>query len=255
MENKTITITFCDQAENHVGMSKLGSCAENGFSLEDLFSAKKWFEKFGLEAKIFDLNYPIEDLNIYPDDEAYLLIVRNGVSSILGDKGADNLMSELLDLSWDEKALMYGRVVNKYARHNLCFGDIKQKPNYVEGKGTIVSFSDLPLLKLMRKSLSKIIGLKDDELVAEGNYYYDASKCGIGYHGDAERLYVIGIRLGATIPLTFQWYYNGNSYGQKMRFDLDHGDIYIMSEKTTGNDWRRKTIYTLRHAAGCEKYI
>ncbi len=27
-----------------------------------------------------------------------------------------------------------------------------------------------------------------------------------------------------------------------------------MSEKTVGTDWKRKNIYTLRHAAGCAKY-
>ena len=28
-------------------------------------------------------------------------------------------------------------------------------------------------------------------LVAEANYYYDLEKCGIGYHGDAERRIVV----------------------------------------------------------------
>ena len=28
-----------------------------------------------------------------------------------------------------------------------------------------------------------------------------------------------------------------------------------MSEKATGNDWKKKNIYTLRHAAGSKKYI
>jgi len=37
--------------------------------------------------------------------------------------------------------------------------------------------------------------------------------------------------------------------------DLNHGDLYIMSEKTTGFDWKKRTLITLRHAAGCEKYI
>ena len=28
-----------------------------------------------------------------------------------------------------------------------------------------------------------------------------------------------------------------------------------MSEKAVGNDWKKKSIYTLRHAAGIDKYI
>ena len=35
-----------------------------------------------------------------------------------------------------------------------------------------------------------------------------------------------------------------------MRIDLSHGDMYIMSEKATGNDWKKSSIETWRHAAG-----
>ena len=35
---------------------------------------------------------------------------------------------------------------------------------------------------------------------------------------------------------------------------IEHGDMYIMSEKATGFDWKSKSKYTLRHAAGCQKY-
>jgi hypothetical protein len=31
--------------------------------------------------------------------------------------------------------------------------------------------------------------------------------------------------------------------------------MYVMSEKATGNDWKKKNILTLRHAAGAEKYL
>jgi hypothetical protein len=56
------------------------------------------------------------------------------------------------------------------------------------------------LLKKVRETLPEIIGEKANNLVAEGNYYYDISKCGIGFHGDA-------IRTGATLPLHFQYTY------------------------------------------------
>lgn len=28
-----------------------------------------------------------------------------------------------------------------------------------------------------------------------------------------------------------------------------------MSEKATGNDWKKTTIATLRHATGCKKFV
>ena len=33
------------------------------------------------------------------------------------------------------------------------------------------------------------------------------------------------------------------------------GDMYIMEEKAVGNDWKKSSIFTLRHAAGAEKYL
>ena len=36
---------------------------------------------------------------------------------------------------------------------------------------------------------------------------------------------------------------------------VKHGDMYIMSEKATGNDWRRRSRVRVVHAAGSKKYI
>lgn len=254
MDTQTITITFCDCAENHVGMEQLGNFADNGFNLDDLFAAREWFNKKGACTELFDLNYPIENIDIQPNDEAYILIIRNGIDYLLGNNGSTNLFNQLVNLDWDNKAFMYGRVVNKYARHNLCFDTKNQEPDYVNKKGRIVAFKSVPLLLTIKNLFPKILGKNGSGLVAEGNYYYDIDNCGIGYHGDSERKKVIGIRLGASIALVYQWYYNKNPIGQKIRFILNHGDIYIMSEKATGNDWKKQSIYTLRHAAGSKKY-
>ena len=36
----------------------------------------------------------------------------------------------------------------------------------------------------------------------------------------------------------------------QVEINMKGGDIYIMSEKAVGQDWRKRNIYTLRHAAG-----
>ena len=36
---------------------------------------------------------------------------------------------------------------------------------------------------------------------------------------------------------------------------LNHGDIYIMSEKATGYDWKQRSKVRVVHAAGHIKYI
>ena len=91
-------------------------------------------------------------------------------------------------------------------------------------------------------------------LNAEANYYYDITKCGIGYHGDAERRKVVAVRMGATMPLYYKWFQNSEPISEPIEVLLNDGDMYIMSEKAVGFDWLKKKVPTLRHATGCSKY-
>lgn len=250
--NQTITLTFGDRAENHVGMQQIGVGAEHGFSIEDLENARIRFEEKGCVCEIINLNQYLPNGAIA--EEAKLLIIRNGVNSLLTSirSNADQMFQELVNLSWDKKAKMYGRVVNKTARYNLCLDTIAQEPNYEEGRGRIVAYDSVPLTKYIRNILPNLID-GGGELAGELNFYYKQD-CGIGFHGDAERLKVVAIRVGQSPPIHYQWYFKGEPVGQRAILALNHGDMYVMSQKTTGNDWKKKNIYTLRHATGGPKY-
>jgi hypothetical protein len=254
----SITITFGDVAENHVGMQKLGKLASCGFSKKDLLETQEIFNKQGINTEMIDL---IQESGIdqstldRPLESAYLLIVRNVTTFLLNGKhNSYDLLTEQAKLNVDKKAYMRGRVVNKRARYNVCFSNSSQEPDYEEKKGRIIAYDEVPLLKTIQEKLHKFIGNKSKNLEAEGNYYFDSDKCGIGYHGDAERRIVVAFRLGKTIQLCYQWYHRFNPIGDNMSFKLKHGDMYIMSDKATGYDWRKSSQYTLRHAAGCSKY-
>jgi hypothetical protein len=251
MNYQTITITFGEQAVTHIGMETIGEVVEEGFTIADLENAKLILESKGAVCELINLN---ENLSA-ETDIAKVLIIRNGVDTILNkiSKNKDDLFTELKHLDYDKKAKMYGRVVNKNARYNLCIADYTQEPNYQEGKGRIISFNDIPLTKCIREELGNISN-KGENLAAELNNYQDIRKMGIGFHGDAERLKVIAVRIGASLPLHYQWFYKGKSVGERIILELNHGDMYIMSQKATGNDWKKKNIYTLRHATGCEKF-
>lgn len=243
-----ITLTFGDSAENHVGMEKLGTIVAEGqgFSTEDLFKIQHMFPK----AELFYLN----ELEQCP--EATVLVIHNGVDYLLKSlsKNKDDLFKEQADLDQDKKAYMYGRVVNKYARWNLCFDEEGHEPNYEQGQGRVVPYSSVPLTKALREFLASWIGSKAEGLKCEGNYYYDKNTCGIGFHGDSERRKVIGVRLGAAMTLHYQWFLDGKPVGNRIKIPLKGGDMYIMSEKAVGTDWKMKSIYTLRHATGSVKY-
>jgi uncharacterized protein YjdB len=102
-----------------------------------------------------------------------------------------------------------------------------------------------------------LLGTKAEHLICEGNRYFDLRKCGIGWHGDAERRKVIALRLGESMDLYYNWFYKFKPIGNTFKLSLNDGDIYIMSEKAVGWDWKRSSIHTLRHSAGKEgsKYL
>ena len=195
--------------------------------------------------------------NVVEDDRGERVGERVGDDDLDLDDGAvaDRMLEEHNALKPDTQAKMRGRVVNKHARHNLCFSEQGQVAQIEEGKGTVVAYRDVPMTAQLRDRLPAFWGAKAHKLVAEGNYYYDISKCGIGFHGDSERRKVIAVRLGATMPLHYQWFVQSKPVGDRHKFKLNHGDVYAMSEKATGFDWKKKTIPTLRHAAGCSKFL
>ena len=94
------------------------------------------------------------------------------------------------------------------------------------------------------------------ELVAEGNFYFDSSTCGVGFHGDDERKKVVGLRLstGGRPPLHYQWFKDKKPIGHRAVIQLDDGDVYVMSEKASGNDEKKTNIPTLKHATGAAKF-
>jgi hypothetical protein len=277
----TITVTFGDRAENHAGMQQLGTAASVGLTYGDLYCAAQKFRRQGCECQLLNLitEAGVELLGDEGGPEpAYLLIVRKGVDALLATglglseerhealaaaplepdgarHHADIMLVEQRQLDFDKKALFRGEVKNSLARWNLCFAAGAQEPNYETGKGRTIAFADVEYTRAAREALPHYFGEKTRELVAEGNYYYDAKKCGIGFHGDKERKIVVALRLGVAIPLHFQWFHRHESQGQRIALTLNHGDLYAMSEKAVGADWKMSSIPTLRHAAGALKYL
>jgi len=247
-----ICLTFGEQSENHVHMEKLGNgLALNGYSYEEMIKFKTRFETKKCETELICLN----DYLSCADDsitKAYVLHIKNGIRKLNID--SDLLMETLEELDWDKKYFdtRRNKVLNKNARYNLCFSDYSRDPDYINKKGRIVGYDDVILLKILKK---KILNLLDEtDLECEGNYYYDIKKTGIGFHGDGERKKVLGINLcnpsKEKRELQWKWYLNSQIVSETCIIELEHGDMYIMSEKATGFDWKCRNIYTLRHGAG-----
>ena len=250
MVGEVITLTFGDCAENHVGMQKMGKLADEGFHLADLEHIKQVMESKGATTELVPLHK-----DKLP--EAYVLVIRDGVNKLLNEFGYDKKMLyiENKQLDWDKKCYHYGRVTNKNARWNLCYDDESSEPDYENKKGRVIAYDQVPITKCLRTQIENLFGDKAKDLKIEGNYYFDISKCGISHHGDKERLRVIGTRIGnSSLPIHFNWFYRHEPIGEPTIIPLNPGDIYIMSEKAVGNDWKKSSIYSIRHCTGSIKY-
>jgi hypothetical protein len=54
--------------------------------------------------------------------------------------------------------------------------------------------------------------------------------------------------------MRWQWFKSTMPLGEPIDITLNCGDVYIMSEKAVGSDWKLSSLYTVRHSAGAEKY-
>lgn len=264
ISKQTFTLTYGNCAENHKSMEIIGNHLDSGLTKQDLDQAQTYFSNLGAKCILYNLNDLISGVipKAQADEiqEAYLLVVKQGVNYLLSKSSTNDRASDLYleqeCLEKDTKAFMYGRVVNKKARHNLCFSDFTQEPDYENKKGTVIHFDSVPLTKKIRKMLPKVISNPIvKKLQCEGNYYYDINKTYIGMHGDTERQIVIATRLGGDFPLYYHWYYQGEKVGKLFECVLSHGDMYFMSDKAVGHDWKKSYIYTLRHGAGPKSLI
>ncbi len=247
--------------------------------------AEVWIWEDGIETvSVLNLNSlsgqsPIMGLD--SEDQARVLLLRRWVQATFEDTTVQDIYKELIADTWDAEYLdrnkyrieivdgvetkVRGKRMNKRARTNLCYvAGREQEPDVWKGKGRIV---DLKKKTALNQAVDRLRSMIEEGLlsfdsktkleinVVEGNRYYNLKNTGIGFHGDTERVVVICISIGCdNYPMRWQWFKDGMPVGNPIDILLNCGDVYIMSEKAVGADWKLRSIYTLRHAAGAKKY-
>eukprot|EP01001_Neometanema_parovale_P008764 NODE_5024_length_990_cov_105.495963_g4816_i0.p1 GENE.NODE_5024_length_990_cov_105.495963_g4816_i0~~NODE_5024_length_990_cov_105.495963_g4816_i0.p1 ORF type:complete len:286 (-),score=58.86 NODE_5024_length_990_cov_105.495963_g4816_i0:132-932(-) len=256
----TYSITFGENAQMRIGDGEnvgksLGLIGESkrdvGFSPDQLIAASAGFP--GSHVLKVHEHLP-EDLRA--GNEAVLLVIPNGVDAILGEGAKERLLKEQQQLVYDQQSLLGGELITSKTRFTAVFDDKGTPADPKAGRGVIIGFDTCPELAKLRDSLANVFGSTTKGLVAEGNHYFDPN-CGIDYHGDTDRKNVICVRLGASTGLSYHWMVDGQPLGEPIQTTLNHGDMYVMSEKATGHDWEdtdKKRVYVL-HAAGHSDYM
>jgi alkylated DNA repair dioxygenase AlkB len=257
--NNRYAITFGEVAILHIGGKEYGKGRlEHGFTTTEL-------------KKIAEENTDTEYISISDKlprklrngNDAGVLIFRSISNNqnnkdkkfVLGlnKKEADKLYLEQETVEYDQKYWdnRRSKTLNKRARYNIVFGKNKIEHSKDYKQCSIAGFSDLKYLNKFRKRLKLVLGNKTKKLNAEGNKYFH-DKAGIGYHGDAERKIVICLSLGKPTTLRYHWRLPGSSDHkfEPTDINLNHGDVYIMSEKATGYDWKSRSKVRVVHGAG-----
>ena len=264
-------ITFGEVSILHVGGVELGAGRrETGFSVAHLREVCDQVRAMGFQAELVDVSAPLErhGAAVRAENEAATLVIRNGAalfeeaaagaSSSSSSSAADALYAEQRDrVRYDRKYYdaKQKKTKNKRARFNVVFGEEAAQANDDFTQYTVAAFSSLPRLAAFREAMPRWLGPGAARLNAEGNHYYE-DKSGIGFHGDAERKVVVCLSLGKTSVLRYQWRLPGSSEHLHDPVDISvgHGDVYVMSEKATGWDWRLRSKIRVVHAAGAKSY-
>ena len=172
------------------------------------------------------------------------------------DDAANKLLQEQQNIEYDRKFwnARQRKTMNKRARYNTTFGEQNVSPSADFQTPTTHAFP--PIMSAFRNGLVHVLGERANDLSAEGNHYYE-QKSGIGYHGDAERKIVICLCLGGSSVLKYNWRMPGSSEHTMKSIDVHvkHGDVYVMSEKATGFDWKSRSKIRVVHGAGSDKYV
>jgi len=285
MNSERFSLTCAPGGENHAGMEIIGRMPVKGEGLtaadiDGLWAHFKDDKSVLMNLNELSMNDEIkEGLDIA--DEARVLVLREWVQQMLGCEALEKIYIEISGDEWDAEYLdknkyrtevidgvdrrIRGRRMNKLARTNLCYVEGReQEPAVMEGKGRIVDLKKKIVLYEAVEKLKEMItnGLisigsktKVEINVVEGNRYYNLKKTGIGFHGDTERVIVICISIGCdNYPMRWQWFKDRMPLGEPIDIALNCGDVYIMSEKAVGSDWKLSSKYTVRHAAGADKY-
>lgn len=253
-------ITFGEVAIAHVGGKEVGNgIASRGFTVQELEAAAEAIKARGGRAHVTPLSDILPPSLQTSETAAAVLVVRDGAALLLGClDAADQLLREQAEsvcydtMYWDTRRK---RPLHKRARHNMVFGEEEVAASDGYQQCTVRAFAALPLLNRVRERLPSVFGSGAQGLHAEGNHYFE-ERSGIGFHGDSERKIVICLSLGQPTTLRYCWRMPGSSEHTLPPVDVQvgHGDVYVMSEKATGYDWRYTSRPRLVHAAGASKY-
>jgi hypothetical protein len=185
---------------------------------------------------IIDLNKILLQFDNRRTEIATILVIPNYIKN--------DLYQTLLSVDWDKKVLLRNKVVNRIGKYVISIHDEAQEPNYEQGQYRVLSYNELEDLKVVKNNVNKIVN--QNNLLCKGDYNYNHEKLKLKYQGGKVNN-MICIHLGDPIQLSYKWFFSNKAVSESTGFTLNHGDLYIMSEKATGHDYKLKKNPILKY--------
>ncbi len=263
----TFTITFRDQAITYptAHLVKQYGTEMRGFSRADFDRIVHEATKRNIECQRYNLNELIDVDTPF----AELLVLPNAVDKLLGAGATENLFSELVATQFNEKTMSLRNKNKKVCRHaqqSVVFATdqdrqkVRDPVDSNEYEPVVHSINDIDHASILREKIAELCDRKELTMcTAECNRYANTEsepdKCGVGPHGDQESRLVWAVRIGWPMSLWFHWFYHNEPVGKPFLLEeLSPGTIYFMSKEAVGRNYKKSSIYTLRHAAGGYNY-
>lgn len=271
--DSVFTVSLSDRGLNDLKGEVYGGYTPGGISEDTLMEAvARWkcTGRFGGDVQVYHLNHEachqmrLEEEVLISNGagtlpRAKIVVIRNFASHVLGASSVQETFDTLCGMHYDAKCKSnYGKkLVNQLARHTTMLFPgrdvVVTDEERMHGRASVNDLDLLPLVQRTVELMQQEFGITLP--VAEVNHYYDPSKCGLGWHGDAERNVNMILRMGARsveMPLNIQWFYNQSPYGAVMQVPLQQGDLLLFSHKALGTDFKTPPLArpTLRHAVG-----
>ncbi len=225
-------------------------------SYNEIKSIFNIFVEINCDAKMYNLKDVKINKNIpgkVPD--AYLLLIKDGVSLFYNK---DELFEEQKSLPKDTKVYIRNNLVSRISKHVLSFEEESKDPEYTLGIKKVLAFSESPILESFKNKIHHVLGENGQgcDLKAKADYYFDNSECGTYFHGE-DKEFLFCIKLGNESILRYRWSCDCEQVTDNIDFRIEHGDIFIMFGKSTGDKYRQSNKLTLEFAEGCEgkKYL
>lgn len=247
-------LMFCDIANHGHGMQQIGNICDSGFTNEHLL----WMcSNINSDKAVLYNVTSILPKTLYQIPDSYVLVLKGFFTeqanslyqTMLTPEGSNG--SFITGVNWDNERIHNGKLVSNRLGNKLLFYDLNSAWKYplsINDKcGTIYNSKLIPTLDLFQKMLQQQVGFLP---VVDATYYYNTKECFTPLHQVKDRKKIVGLGIGATMPLQFRWFHGSISCSDTMTIPIEHGDLYILSQGAAGMHKEKQTKLYLKYGIG-----